>query len=51
MGLDLPEMGVLAYDNLVLNEVDAVGVDGPEMVLSGGPSPMLAYESCLVSGA
>ncbi len=24
-GLDLPEMGVLAYDNLVVNELDIVG--------------------------
>ena len=39
-GLDLPEMGVLAYDNLQLNELDVVGV-GPEVttVASGGPSP------------
>ena len=38
-GMDLPEMGVLAYDNLVLNELDIVGSDGVEEVLSGGPSP------------
>jgi Amt family ammonium transporter len=37
-GLDLEEMGVLAYDNLVLNELDIVGPE-EEMVLSGGPSP------------
>ena len=37
-GMDLPEMGVLAYDNLVLNELDIVGPD-EGMVLSGGPSP------------
>jgi Amt family ammonium transporter len=36
-GMDLPEMGVLAYDNLVLNELDIVGPD-EAMVLSGGPS-------------
>jgi ammonium transporter, Amt family len=36
-GLDLPEMGVLAYDNLQLRELDIVGTD-EEMVLSGGPS-------------
>jgi Amt family ammonium transporter len=36
-GLDLPEMGVLAYDNLQLRELDVVGTD-EEMVLSGGPS-------------
>lgn len=39
MGLDLPEMGVLAYDNLQLNELDIVGLAGSEMALSGGPSP------------
>lgn len=39
MGLDLPEMGVLAYDNLSLNELDIVGKEGSEMALSGGPSP------------
>jgi Amt family ammonium transporter len=38
-GMDMPEMGALAYDNLVLNELDIVGADGEEMVLSGGPSP------------
>ncbi len=32
-------MGVLAYDNLVLNELDVVGLEGEELVLSGGPSP------------
>jgi Amt family ammonium transporter len=37
-GMDIPEMGVLAYDNLVLNELDIVGPD-EAMVLSGGPSP------------
>ena len=35
-GLDLPEMGVLAYDNLV-RELDIVGID-EEIVMSGGPS-------------
>ena len=39
MGLDLPEMGVLAYDNLSVNELDIVGTEGSEMALSGGPSP------------
>ncbi len=39
MGLDLPEMGVLAYDNLQLNELDIVGSSGASMALSGGPSP------------
>jgi Amt family ammonium transporter len=38
-GLDLPEMGVLAYDNLTLNELDIVSGLGVEEVLSGGPSP------------
>jgi Amt family ammonium transporter len=36
-GLDLPEMGVLAYDNLQLRELDIVGVD-EDVVMSGGPS-------------
>jgi len=36
-GLDLPEMGVLAYDNLQLRELDVVGID-EDLVLSGGPS-------------
>ena len=39
MGLDLAEMGVLAYDNMVVNELDIVGSEGPEMEFSGGPSP------------
>ncbi len=38
-GLDVPEMGVLAYDNLQVNELDIVSAEGPEMVMSGGPSP------------
>ncbi|MBK5287580.1 MAG: ammonium transporter [Acidimicrobiia bacterium] len=38
-GLDVPEMGVLAYDNLQVNELDIISAEGPEMVLSGGPSP------------
>ena len=36
-GLDLPEMGALAYDNLQLRELDIVGIE-EDMVLSGGPS-------------
>jgi Amt family ammonium transporter len=36
-GLDLPEMGVLCYDNLQLRELDVVGID-EEIVMSGGPS-------------
>jgi Amt family ammonium transporter len=38
-GMDLPEMGVLAYDNFVVNELDIVSGEGVEQVLSGGPSP------------
>ncbi len=39
-GMDIEEMGVLAYDNLTLNELDVVGIDGvPAVVVSGGPSP------------
>jgi Amt family ammonium transporter len=38
-GLDLPEMGVLAYDNLQVNEIDIVGSEGPVFEMSGGPSP------------
>jgi Amt family ammonium transporter len=38
-GLDVPEMGVLAYDNLQVNELDIVGAEGVEMEMSGGPSP------------
>ena len=36
-GLDLPEMGVLAYDNLQVRELDVVGID-QETVIVGGPS-------------
>ena len=36
-GLDLPEMGVLAYDNLQVRELDIVGID-EDIVMSGGPS-------------
>lgn len=39
MGLDMPEMGVLAYDNLQLNELDLVGVGELKQVFSGGESP------------
>jgi hypothetical protein len=38
-GLDIPEMGVLAYDNLTVNEIDIVSGEGVETVMSGGPSP------------
>ncbi len=38
-GMDIPEMGVLAYDNLTLNELDIVGAEGVTEVHSGGPSP------------
>ena len=27
-GMDLAEMGVLAYDNIVVNEIDIVGTQG-----------------------
>ena len=37
MGLDLPEMGVLAYDNLLVRELDVHGVE-EDIVMSGGPS-------------
>ncbi len=36
-GLDLPEMGVLAYDNLQVRELDIVGIEG-DIVMTGGPS-------------
>jgi Amt family ammonium transporter len=36
-GLDLPEMGVLAYDNMQVRELDIVGVE-EDIVMSGGPS-------------
>jgi Amt family ammonium transporter len=41
VGLDLPEMGVLAYDNLVVNELDIAGADASQdqVVASGGGSP------------
>ncbi len=39
MGMDLPEMGALAYDNLTVNELDIVGAEGVTEVHSGGPSP------------
>ncbi len=39
MGLDMPEMGVLAYDNLTLNDLEIVSGDGVELEMSGGPSP------------
>ncbi len=37
-GLDLPEMGVLAYDNIVVNEIDVVGPEGAKVLAGGGPS-------------
>ena len=36
-GLDLQEMGVLAYDNLQLRELDVVGIE-QDVIMSGGPS-------------
>jgi len=38
-GMDVPEMGVLAYDNLVVNEIDIVGPEGSKVLASGGASP------------
>ncbi len=40
-GLDRPEMGVLAYDNLQVREVDIVGLDPADDVVlaTGGESP------------
>jgi Amt family ammonium transporter len=38
-GMDIPEMGVLAYDNFTVNELDIVSGEGVEAVMSGGPSP------------
>jgi Amt family ammonium transporter len=40
-GLDRPEMGVLAYDNLQVREIDVVGMDPAEdkVLVSGGESP------------
>ncbi|MGQ0804166.1 MAG: ammonium transporter [Actinomycetota bacterium] len=37
-GLDLPEMGVLAYDNIVVNEIDVIGPEGARVLAGGGPS-------------
>ena len=37
-GLDLPEMGGLAYDNIVVNEIDVIGPEGAKVLASGGPS-------------
>jgi hypothetical protein len=37
--MDIPEMGVLAYDNFTVNELDIVSGTGVQEVLSGGPSP------------
>jgi Amt family ammonium transporter len=40
-GLDRPEMGVLAYDNLQIREIDIVGIDPAEDIVlaTGGESP------------
>jgi len=43
-GLDLPEMGVLAYDNLQVNELDIVGSEGTQVVAAapgGSPDPSI----------
>ena len=40
-GLDRPEMGVLAYDNLQIREIDIVGMDPADDIVlaSAGESP------------
>jgi Amt family ammonium transporter len=38
-GMDLDEMGTLAYDNMVVKELDIIGSEGVTQVFSGGPSP------------
>jgi Amt family ammonium transporter len=40
-GLDRPEMGVLAYDNLQIREIDVVGLDPSDdkVLATGGESP------------
>ncbi len=40
-GLDRPEMGVLAYDNIQVREIDVVGLDPSEdkVLATGGESP------------
>jgi Amt family ammonium transporter len=40
-GLDRPEMGVLAYDNIQIREIDVVGLDPSEdkVLATGGDSP------------
>ena len=40
-GLDRPEMGVLAYDNLQIREIDIVGIDPSQdkVLATGGESP------------
>jgi Amt family ammonium transporter len=40
-GLDRPEMGVLAYDNLQVREIDIVGIDPADDIVlaTGGESP------------
>ena len=40
-GLDRPEMGVLAYDNIQVREIDVVGLDPSEdtVLVSAGESP------------
>jgi Amt family ammonium transporter len=38
-GMDVAEMGVLAYDNLVVNEIDVYGPEGSKVLAGGGESP------------
>ncbi len=43
-GVDIPEMGVLAYDNLVVNEIDVVGPEGVKVLAKapgGSPDPSI----------
>jgi Amt family ammonium transporter len=43
-GMDIAEMGVLAYDNIVVNEIDIVGVEGTKVLAKapgGSPDPTI----------
>jgi ammonium transporter, Amt family len=44
MGLDIPEMGVLAYDNFVADEIVITGLEGPKVLAKapgGEPDPTI----------
>jgi Amt family ammonium transporter len=44
MGLDIPEMGVLAYDNFVADEIVITGTEGPKVLAKapgGSPDPTI----------